>query len=533
MTLLTLHRLTHILGLVNNSPSEGLRPATCSRDPEILLNVKDGGPETDQSGSREQVAGRRNSNYKQSLINIGLIAILSLSSTFSAFSASTIVKTAFSPYSNNQLDELEKSFIQQINQSDSVVRVPLANQYINHLAKTLARQGQIPSPVFFIVKSNEINAFAGPGGYIGVNTQLILVSDNESELAAVMAHEMAHVRQHHLYRMLEHEKQMQIPRLASMLASIALGAINPALGTGAMMGSLTGFAQDNINFVRSNEKEADRIGIDMLIKSGLDPRGMAGFFKKMQQSTRYYYTDNIPAILRTHPMDDDRIAEAENRSLHLIKKSYPDNLDYHLFKELIRNIVMQDSKQLIDYYQQDCKKHNSASACQYGDVLAHLTANQYAKAKVLLMPLLNEDHDNLFYAIAMAQAEVGLGEFNNGILRLAELLSNHPDNYAATVEYAQALMAGNKSEQAASALLKASRVFKYDLPICQQLARAQAASHHKDYAYFTLAQCHLLQGEHRAAMSKLKIAKTLATKDPDLTARINAKIDEIKMENNK
>lgn len=435
---------------------------------------------------------------------------------------------AFSAYSNNELDELEKQFIQQINQSNSVIRTPLANQYINHLGQTLARHGQLPPPYFFIVKSGEINAFAGPGGYIGVNTQLILSSDNESELAAVMAHEMAHVRQHHLYRMIEHEKQMHVPMLASMLAAIALGVINPALGSGALMGSLTGFAQDNINFVRSNEKEADRIGIDMLIKSELDPRGMAGFFKKMQQSTRYYYTDNVPAILRTHPMDDDRIAEAENRSLHLIKQSYPDNLDYHLFKELIRNAAVRDSKQLISYYQQECEKHNSHAACQYGYVLTLLSVNQYQQAKVHAIALLNQDHNNLFYAIAMAQAETGNQDYASAINRLKELQINFPDNYAVVVEYAQALMAANKAELATSVLLKGSRQFKNDLPICQQLAQAQAESHHKDYAYFTLAQCHMLQGENRAAMSKLKLAKTLVGKDHLLLARINARIDEIK-----
>ena len=441
---------------------------------------------------------------------------------------------SFSPYSNDQLDELEKQFVQQINQSDSVIRTPLANQYINHLGTILARHGQLPAPYFFIVKSSEINAFAGPGGYIGVNTQLILASDNESELAAVMAHEMAHVRQHHLYRMIEHEKQMHIPMLASMLASIALGVINPALGSGAMMGSLTGFAQDNINFVRSNEKGADRIGIDMLIKSGLDPRGMAGFFKKMQQSTRYYYTDNIPAILRTHPMDDDRIAEAENRSLHLIKKSYPDNLDYHLFKEFIRNAVAQDNKNLIGYYQSghdqssECMKHNSSTACQYGHVLSLLSINEYSQAKTHLTPLLEKDHDNLFYAIAMAQAETGKQEYASAIHRLSELQANYPDNYAAIVEYGQALMAASEPALAASVLLKGSRLFKNDLPICEQLARAQADSHRKDYAYFTLAQCHLLQGEQRNAMSKLKMAKTLAGKDHLLMARITASIDEIK-----
>lgn len=435
---------------------------------------------------------------------------------------------AFSPYSNSELDQLEKQFVQQINQSDSVIRIPLANQYINHLGKMLALHGQLQAPVFFLVKSNEINAFAGPGGHIGVNTQLILASDNESELAAVMAHEMAHVRQHHLYRMIEHEKQMHIPMLASMLASIALGVINPALGSGALMGSLTGFAQDNINFVRSNEKEADRIGIDMLIKSGLNPRGMAGFFKKMQQSTRYYYTANVPAILRTHPLDDDRIAEAENRSLHLTKKTYPDHLDYHLFKELIRNTATQDSKSLVGYYQQECIKHNSNAACEYGYALTLLSINRYAEAKSHLLPLLNQDHDNLFYVIAMAQSETGNQEYGNALARLKELQTNYPDNYAAMFEYSQGLMEANKAEQATSVLLKGSRQFKDDLSICQLLARAQAKSHHKDYAYFTLAQCHMLQGENRAAMAQLKLAKTLVGKDHLLLERINARIDEIK-----
>lgn len=201
-----------------------------------------------------------------------------------------------SPYSTHELEELEKEFVQLINQSDSVERNPLATQYINHLGRRLAHFAHIPTPYFFIVKSNEINAFAGPGGYIGINTRLILATENESELAAVMAHEIAHVRLHHLYNMIEHQKQMRIPMIASMLASIALGAINPTLGSGALMASMSGFAQDNINFTRANEKEADRIGIDMLIKSDLDPKAMVSFLKNAgkfalllySQYTRYF-----------------------------------------------------------------------------------------------------------------------------------------------------------------------------------------------------------------------------------------------------
>jgi predicted Zn-dependent protease len=436
---------------------------------------------------------------------------------------------AYSPYSNRELDDLEKEFIQQINLSDSVVRDPLASQYINHLAKRLATHGQMAQPFFFIVRSNEINAFAGPGGYIGVNSQLILSTQNESELAAVMSHEMSHVRQHHLYRMIEHEKQMRVPMLATMLASIALGAINPALGSGAVMASMTGFAQDSISFTRSNEKEADRIGIDMLIKSGLDPRGMANFFRRMQENTRYYYTENIPAILRTHPLDDDRIAEAENRCPAPRPSGYPESLDYRLFKELIRVSVNKDSKQLLDYYQHQCPDINSQNvSCQYGYALTLMTINRFQQAQARIEPLLRINPYQMNYAIAMAQAEQGQGDYAHAVQLLQALHENYPEDYAAAFEYARALMEANQYEKATNLLLKSVRLYKQDLPLCRLLARAQAATHHKDHAYFTHAQCFLLQGRKHDAINALKLAKTLVGKDKLMQERINAKIDEIK-----
>lgn len=437
-----------------------------------------------------------------------------------------VFASGLNPYSTNELEQLEKEFIQLINQSESVERNPLASQFINHIGKNLAHYGHIKAPYFFIVKSKEINAFAGPGGYIGINSQLILTTSNESELAAVMAHEIAHVRLHHLYSMIEHQKQMRVPMLASLLASAALGAINPTVGMGAMMASLSGFSQDNINFTRSKEKEADRIGIDMLIKAGFDPRGMAAFFKKMQENSRYYYTANIPAILRTHPLDADRIAEAENRTARLSKKNYSDSLDYALFKELIRVSVASDNKQILDYYEHQCRSGNTA--CQYGYVLALLNNNNFQQAENRLKPILAANTDNLYFQIAMAQAELGLSQNKIALSRLAELQNNFPDNYAAMMAYAQGLLSANQSEKATSILLKGSRQFKNDLPLCRELARAQAASHQKSYAYFTQAQCLLLEGQKRGAIAQLKVALNLAKKDPYLTARITAKIDEIK-----
>lgn len=433
-----------------------------------------------------------------------------------------------SPYSTNELEQLEKEFVQLINQSDSVERNPLASQYINYLGKKLALQGHIKAPYFFIVKSREINAFAGPGGHIGVNTQLILTTNNESELAAVMAHEIAHVRLHHLYSMIEHQKQMRIPMLASMLASVALGAINPTMGMGAAMASLGGFSQDNINFTRSKEKEADRIGIDMLIKAGFNPKSMASFFKKMQENSRYYYTANVPAILRTHPLDDDRIAEAENRTAHLSLKTYSDSMDYSLFKELIRTSVSNESEHLLNFYEHQCPKQSPNLACQYGHALTLLNNNNYQKASDILTPLLQNNSNNLYFQIAIAQAELGLLKNKEAMTRLSELQNNFPDNYGVLLAYAQGLIATNQAEKATSILLKGSRIYKNDLTLCRELARAQAKAKQKSYAYFTQSQCLLLEGQKRAAIAQLKVARNLAKNDSYLLARISAKIDEIK-----
>ncbi|MDF1646395.1 MAG: M48 family metalloprotease [Legionellaceae bacterium] len=436
---------------------------------------------------------------------------------------------AFSPYSNSELDELEKEFVEQINNSDSVLRDPLTSLYVHRLGQQLSAQTDVsPTPTFFIVKSDEINAFAGPGGHIGINSTLFLMSEHESELAAVMAHEIAHVRQHHLYHMLEHQHRMKVPMLASLLAGIALGIINPALGQGAMMATLGGFAQDSINFIRANEKEADRIGINMLKRAGFDPRGMIQFFKRMQENARYY-SANIPTILRTHPLDDDRIAEAEHRAGKNTSQPFPNGLNYQLTKERIRNLTTQQHKKLFDYYTSRCPTlETEDNACLYGRALTLLHANQAEAAFDILQGLATESSDNLYYGITLAEAETKLGKNEDAITRLRLLLKNHPENYALTLALAHAYSGANQLHDAAYTLLQAHRAFPHDLPVCYALAHAASDNNDKAHAYFTYAECHLLQGNRKEARRLFKLAKTLSLKDRFLQARISAKLDEIK-----
>lgn len=431
----------------------------------------------------------------------------------------------FNAYSTEELEELEKEFARLINQSDQLERHPLVIQYINRLGKNLSRDVRMHTPYFFVVKSNEINAFAGPGGYIGINTRLILATENESELAAVMAHEIAHVRLHHLYRMIQHEKQMRVPMLASMLASVALGMINPALASGAMMASMTGFAQDSINFTRASEKEADRIGIQMLTHAGFDPRGMPGFFKKMQEAMRYYYHDDIPAILRTHPLDEDRIAEAENRIHH--PKTHQDSLDYALFREIIRNTTKDDHKDLLDYYQKTCRNKTYPEACEYGKALALIGHQEQAKARSILEKLLQARPDNVFYRLANADANKGLKQSHTAINDLINLYDNDKNSYAVLLNLGQSLMDAGQPGKARQYLLKATRRYPKDLRLCDILAQAEAKSGRIGYAYFTKAHCYALQGLYLDAKRQLEQAQRFAGQDKYLRARIEARLDEV------
>jgi beta-barrel assembly-enhancing protease len=435
----------------------------------------------------------------------------------------------FSAYSNKELDELEKQFKKEINQSPQVLRTPLAERYINQVARRLARHGQMQKPYFFIVKSKEINAFAGPGGYIGVNTELILASQNESELAAVMAHEMAHVRLHHLYRMIEHQKQMQIPKLAGMLAAIALGIINPTLGTGAMLGTMDSFEKDTISFIRSNEKEADSIGIDILNRAHYDPEGMPSFFKKMQMNTRYYYSANIPAILRTHPLDEDRIAEADNRIAQMkLHQNISSSPQYYLFKELVRHEVPHSTQQLFEYYAKQCSKNSPEYACRYGLALNYQEINQHQQSIQILEPLVQStDVNDPFLNLALAQSYEAIGQKAQAKEIYQKFYDVTPNNTAVLDQYSEFLESSDPRKNL-SLLLKAHRQFKNDLNICYKLARAQAQLRLLAQAYFTEATCHAIQGEKKAALTQLNVAKKYTKANSYMAQRIDAKIEEIK-----
>ena len=201
------------------------------------------------------------------------------------------------------------AMMQQIQQSGKLYPDPIVTEYVKSIGNQLFLASHTRRPFeFFVVNDDRINAFAGPAGYIGINAGLIMAAETESELASVMAHEMAHVSQNHLQQNLLANKQANIGRAAAILASIALGAVNPGAATGALALGVAGTQQGLLNFSRTHEFEADQIGIQTLARANFDPNAMATFFQRLHQEERYY--DRPPELLLTHPFTEERIAQA-------------------------------------------------------------------------------------------------------------------------------------------------------------------------------------------------------------------------------
>ena len=209
--------------------------------------------------------------------------------------------------------------------------------YLNSIGHKLVGAGADSRQefTFFLMIDPQVNAFALPGGFIGINSGLMLTAQSESELAGVVSHEIGHVVQRHFARMLSAQKETQLISLAGLAIAILSARANSQVSQAAMAGSQAGSIQSSLNFTRGNEQEADRVGFQILEKGGFDPAAMAVFFERLQQSTRFYQS-TAPAYLRTHPLTSDRISDMQNRLLNVPYRQVPDSIEFQLMRAKLR-----------------------------------------------------------------------------------------------------------------------------------------------------------------------------------------------------
>lgn len=430
--------------------------------------------------------------------------------------------------------ELGQAFMRSIRKNQAVLDDPLVNDYIQDLGSRLVKKGVAPGRRFhfFVIDSHEINAFAGPGGYIGTYTGLIQTTRTESELAAVLAHETAHVTQRHLLRAWETASNLSIPNAAVILAAIAVGVV--AGGDAGLATATAGQAaliQQQINFTRANEQEADRIGIDILAKAGFDTNAMPAFFSRMGKANRVY-ANKLPEFLLTHPVTTSRIADSLGRASEYPYQTPRDDLRYQLLKvrlqlrdERLPQVSIEAQRRLLEE-----GRYRNRLAAQYQLALLLSQAHKTAEADRILGDLLAKRPEMPEFVIAKASLERDLGKEKVALNRLKQALTSHPASHALNLAYADQAIRLGKYDLAIHQLTRYLEYSPDDPELYALLARAAGETGDKLAAHKYQAERHYLNGNLDEAILQLEIALKIPGLNFYESAGIESRLENMRKE---
>lgn len=414
---------------------------------------------------------------------------------------------------------LGQAFLSQVREQANIVNDPEIDTYIKSVGYRLVAQSDRNTQAFtfFIINDPMINAFAAPGGIVGVNSGIILNADSESELAGVMAHEVVHVTQRHMARGAEMQQRMSIPMMAAMLGAILVATQNPEAGQAAMMAIQGGMVQAQINFTRGNEEEADRIGMQLLSRADFNPRGMYAFFEKLQANSRYI--SQAPEFLRTHPITVNRIAEARARAEMIpAGLAFTESKSFPFIKAKLTVLSMKKPHEAIVYYRERLADENQIRdhlANRYGYALALMEAGEYEEASQHMRALLATDRENASFLLAAADLESRQGKLRESFGLYEEALHIYPDYAPVVMSYAETLLKSNQPELARDLLKEYGKYNETDLRYYEFLARAEAESGNPVESGIATAEYYYLLGRTDTAVAQMESLLRQTNPKPD------------------
>ena len=432
--------------------------------------------------------------------------------------------------------EYARAILMQMRAFEVMVEDPLIADYFADMGYRLVAHSDRPTKPFHFVVLDEkrVNAFAAPGGVVALHSGLILAAEDEHEVAGVLAHEIAHVTQLHIFRTLQSTQDMTIPIALGMLALVLAGGGSGEAITGALLGGTAMQQQMFINFTRANEAEADRLGILTLSQAGYDPKGMADFFERINRINRPA-GEAPPEFLRTHPVTTNRIAEAKNRAASLPAPETGDGLDFYLAQARLRALFDDKPEQAITWFRDKLEQTSSQAqlrAHQYGLAVALQRERQFEEARQLLDRLLENDPYKLPYLLQSAALDLETGQGERARTSLADLHHGFPGNHAIAVQYAEALLTDRDPELAAEAarVLRQQLIERDDSPRLYELhARASALAGDDITASEALAESYFLSGSVEEAMQQLEMLRDRDDLDYYQRARITTRLDEMRI----
>ena len=425
-------------------------------------------------------------------------------------------------------------FLSQIRRSATTISDPLLTGYLESVTYKLASRSQLTDHrlSFVIIDSQALNAFAAPGGIIGVNTGLFLNAVTEAEFASVMAHEISHVSQRHFARGIDEAQSGRIPQMAALLASVMVMATSEAGHGAAAISAVQGRNLENqLRFSRSNEAEADRIGQNIMVSAGFDPKGMSDLFERLIAINRF--GRRPPEFLLSHPVTESRIADARSRVFRYPNQEYKDNLEYQFARARVEARYAEDKKAYVEERinrLENSKGEFEKTSNAYGLVMALWGNKQYKDAHTVLEPLLLKDPNRISLAVTQSEILTSQNESRQAISFLDRHLQINPGNHALTMAYANALIQ-NRDYSAASKLIQRHSTSRPDdHQLWYLLAETQGQAGNISEVHQARAEYFRLIGDFRRAREQLQFALRIeidGDSSPAIAARIREKINGI------
>ena len=436
---------------------------------------------------------------------------------------------AISPQLERRIGE---SIVREIRFRDpSYIDDAEAEDYLKNLGTRLAQANPAlrADLEFFVLRDHTVNAFALPGGFVGVHTGLINTAETESELASVLAHELGHVSQRHLARMLTQQQQMQMPMMVALAAALLLGRSRPDLAIGAAAAAQGAGIQTQLSYSRDFEREADRIGLQTLEDAGFDVRAMAAFFEKLQRSTRVSDDGTLPGYLRTHPITSERIADVQNKAAAMPYRQHADAADFYLVRAKLRADAG-EARDAVGSFESALREHRYANepATHYGLAEALLRAGRVSDAQREFERLRPSGIESPMVETLAARIRQAAGDKAGASRILAAAQKRYPHARAVSYAYIGALQEAGQNDTALAALRDSITQYPKDARLYGMQAKAYAAVGKRLLQHQSQGEAYALQGSLPAAIEQLQLARSAGDGDFYQLSVVDARLKELR-----
>lgn len=454
---------------------------------------------------------------------------LALQPALAADNLPDLGESAQGSFSPQQERALGNSIMSEVRAYKDYYEDPEVVDYLNNIGGRLVSNSTDRGRAFefFLMRDNTLNAFALPGAFVGVHTGLILAAENESELASVLAHEIGHVTQRHIARQIAGQERSAWATLAALAVAILAARSSAQAAQAAIVGAQAASIQSQLDYTREYEREADRTGVELLSKTGFDPRGAVSFFERLQRNNRVYDT-NAPQYLQTHPLTSDRIADIQNRVEQLPAKPMPDSLEFKLVRAKLRALLY-PTKDSLRYFE-SLRLEGGQDAdvvAGYGLAVVSRRMNSYARAEkelaIARKKVTAAMTENLAAQLKrdMKDPKAAVAIYQSGLKRFG-------DDRALNYGYVETLIETNETNQALKVLADRLLITSADAELYDLQGKAYAAQGKRLLQHQSLAEAYVRIGNLSAAVDQLQIAARSGDGDYYQQSSVEARLKELR-----